>query len=158
MEAQRFPVATAAMLIRRPVADVFEAFVDPSITSNFWFTTGSARLDVGRRVTWTWATYGVTSEVDVVQLETNRRLVIEWDRETAHASRVEWTFSERAGDTTFVEIRNFGFSGDMDAQILRAIESTEGFALVLAGLKAWLEHGVRIGVVHDRHPDMWVKS
>jgi uncharacterized protein YndB with AHSA1/START domain len=30
------PVAKAAMLIRRPVADVFEAFVDPAITSKFW--------------------------------------------------------------------------------------------------------------------------
>ncbi|MBC7990984.1 MAG: polyketide cyclase, partial [Luteimonas sp.] len=28
------------MLIRRPVAEVFEAFVDPAITSRFWFTRG----------------------------------------------------------------------------------------------------------------------
>jgi hypothetical protein len=31
--------------------------------------------------------------------------------------------------------------------------STDGFALVLAGLKALLEHDVRLNLVHDRHPD-----
>ena len=30
--------AKAGMLIRRPVKDVFEAFVDPKITTKFWFT------------------------------------------------------------------------------------------------------------------------
>jgi uncharacterized protein YndB with AHSA1/START domain len=29
------------MLIRKPVAEVFEAFVDPAITSRFWFNKGS---------------------------------------------------------------------------------------------------------------------
>ena len=30
---------------------------------------------------------------------------------------------------------------------------TEGFALVLAGLKALLEHNIRLNLVRDRHPD-----
>jgi uncharacterized protein YndB with AHSA1/START domain len=30
--------AKAEMLIRRPVAEVFEAFVDPAVTTRFWFT------------------------------------------------------------------------------------------------------------------------
>lgn len=48
------PVAKAEMLIRRPVAEVFEAFVDPSITAKFWFSKGSGRLAVGKDVEWTW--------------------------------------------------------------------------------------------------------
>lgn len=36
------PVAYTAMLIRRPVAEVFEALVDPAITSQFWFTEATA--------------------------------------------------------------------------------------------------------------------
>ena len=38
------PVVTAAMLIRRPASEVFEAFVDPDITTKFWFTKSSGRL------------------------------------------------------------------------------------------------------------------
>ena len=47
-------VANAEMLIRRPVTEVFEAFVDPSVTSRFWFSEGSGRLEPGKRITWTW--------------------------------------------------------------------------------------------------------
>jgi uncharacterized protein YndB with AHSA1/START domain len=36
-------VAQTGMLIRRPVTEVFQAFVDPEITSKFWFTKGSGR-------------------------------------------------------------------------------------------------------------------
>ncbi len=32
------PVVKAEMLIRKPVTEVFEAFIDPTITTNFWFT------------------------------------------------------------------------------------------------------------------------
>ena len=33
------------MLIRRPPEDVFEAFADPAITTRFWFTKSSGRLE-----------------------------------------------------------------------------------------------------------------
>lgn len=39
----------AQMMIRKPVAEVFEAFVDPEITVNFWFTKSSNRLEPLRK-------------------------------------------------------------------------------------------------------------
>jgi hypothetical protein len=33
-----------------------------------------------------------------------------------------------------------------------AADSTQGFSLMLAGLKAFLEHGVRLNLVGDRYP------
>ena len=39
------PVAKAEMLIRKRVAEVFEAFVDPEIARRFWF---SGRLETGK--------------------------------------------------------------------------------------------------------------
>jgi uncharacterized protein YndB with AHSA1/START domain len=44
------PVAKAEMLIHRPVAEVFEAFVNPVITSKFWFSQGSGRLEAASRL------------------------------------------------------------------------------------------------------------
>lgn len=44
------PVVKVQMLIRKPVAQVFEALVDPAITSRFWFSKGSGRLEAGNRV------------------------------------------------------------------------------------------------------------
>ena len=72
------PVARTAMRIRRPVAEVFAAFVDPAITAKFWFTRGSARLTEGALVMWHWDMYGFAAEVRVTALELNRRIVVEW--------------------------------------------------------------------------------
>ena len=44
---QNPPVVRAQMLIRTPVAEVFEAFVDPNVTTKFWFTKSSGRLELG---------------------------------------------------------------------------------------------------------------
>src|SRR5262245_26941546 len=140
------------MLIRRPVADVFEAFVDPAITSRFWFTHGSGRLVPGTPITWHWDMYGFSVQVDVVAIEPNRRIAIDWSA-YGGPTKVEWIFRDRGDGTTFVGVTNTGFSGDEDEIVQQAIGGTEGFTIVLAGLKAWLEHGVALNLVADRFPD-----
>ncbi|HTV70320.1 MAG TPA: SRPBCC family protein [Rhizobiaceae bacterium] len=151
MSTAKDPVATAGMLIHKPLAEVFEAFVDPKITANFWFSEGTARLDAGKRVTWTWKMYGVSAEVGVIEIVPNQRIVMDWgDPGGSGKTRVVWAFEEKRGGS-FVTVENSGFKGD-DA-CAEAIGSTDGFALVLAGAKAWLEHGLRLNLVPDRHPD-----
>ncbi|RPH37964.1 polyketide cyclase [bacterium] len=140
------------MLIRRPVAQVFEAFVDPGITSKFWFTKGSGRLDAGKEVRWDWEMYGVSILVVVKSIEENKRILVEWPG-YGTPTTVEWTFTPRADDTTFVTITNTGFSGDEKTIIKQALDSTEGFAMVLCGLKAYLEHNIQLNLVADRFPD-----
>lgn len=144
-------IAKAEMQIRKPAAEVFEAFVDPATITKFWFTKSSGRLEPGRQVTWTWEMYGFSMPVDVKSVELNKRIVIEWPA-SATPTTVTWAFTERADNTTFVSITSTGFSGD-DAQA-QAIDSTEGFAFLLAGLKAYLEHGVLLHLVRDRFPDV----
>jgi uncharacterized protein YndB with AHSA1/START domain len=78
LQLTQAPVAKAAMLIRRPVAEVFEAFVDPDITSQFWFTKGSGRLEAGKQVQWDWGMYGFSVPVTVKSVEPNKRILIEW--------------------------------------------------------------------------------
>jgi uncharacterized protein YndB with AHSA1/START domain len=72
------PITRAEMLIRRPVAVVFDAFVDPAVTNRFWFTRGSKRLTEGDVATWHWDMYGVSAEVAVKAVERDRRILIEW--------------------------------------------------------------------------------
>jgi hypothetical protein len=66
---------------------------------------------------------------------------------------IEWVLTARPDDTTFVSVTNYGFQGDTDAQIAAAINSTEGFTFVLAGMKAYLEHNIQLNLVSDRFPD-----
>ena len=143
--------AKAAMLIRKPVREVFEAFVDPAITTKFWFTKSSGRLEPGARVRWEWEMYGASTEVAVRAFEQDRRLLIEWSGYAA-PNTVEWDFTALTADTTFVSITNAGFSGDAEAVAGQAVDSTGGFTMVLAGLKALLEHDILLNLVADRFP------
>ena len=144
--------AKTEMLIRRPVQEVFEAFIDPAVTSRFWFTHSSGRLEAGQQVRWDWEMYGFSVDVGVKAIDENRRIVIEWSAAGAPTT-VEWTFTPRPDGTTFVTITNTGFSGDQDEVARLAIAATEGFTFVLAALKALLEHDVVLNVVRDRFPD-----
>ena len=150
--------AQAAMLIRCPIDEVFNAFIDPSVTSKFWFSDGSAILrEAGQRATWRWSWYGVESPVEVLEIDTPQLLCVRWG-EGDDAGIVTWRFSSRGDGAAFVEIEHVGFSGDANAVLAQVRDSTEGFALVLAGAKAWLEHGVRLDLVPDRHPDAHVEA
>jgi len=73
MTLMKSPVARATMLIRRPVEEVFNAFVDPTVTTRFWFSRSSGQLAPGKTVTWYWDQYGVSGEVTVTALEKNQR-------------------------------------------------------------------------------------
>jgi uncharacterized protein YndB with AHSA1/START domain len=145
--------AKTEMLIRKPVAEVFEAFINPDITSQFWFTKGSGRLKPGARIQWDWEMYNVSAEVQVKDIEENKRIRIEWCSEGDFPTTVEWIFTSYGDDATFVSIRNFGFQGDVVAQ---ALGSTSGFTWVLAGLKAYLEHHIRLNLIADRFPEGFV--
>jgi uncharacterized protein YndB with AHSA1/START domain len=145
-------VAGAEMLIRRPVAEVFEAFVDPALTAHFWFSEGSGRLEQGQRLSWTWKWYDFTVDVDVKVVELNRRILVEWSA-YGNPTPIEWLFISRPDGTTLVTVTNKGFQGAVGEAAQAAIGATEGFAFVLAGAKAWLEHGIELNLVPDRFPD-----
>lgn len=145
------PVAKAAMLIRRPAAEVFEAFIDPAITSRIWFTKSTGRLEPGKHVTWTWEMYDASIEVDVKEIEPGKRIVIEWGNYGAMTT-VEWIFTRFQDDATYVTITNSGFQGDGDKVMKDALDSTGGFTWVLAGLKALLEHNIQLNVIADAFP------
>lgn len=150
LQLKQVPVAKTGMLIRKPVADVFKAFINPDITTEFWFTRSSGRLEPGKQVQWDWEMYGISTPVTVKSIEQNKRILIGWDAE--NPTTVEWIFTSLEDGTTFVSITEGGFTGDGDQLVEQATDSTSGFSLVLAGLKALLEHNVRLNLVADRFP------
>jgi uncharacterized protein YndB with AHSA1/START domain len=131
---------------------VFEAFVNPDITSKFWFSKGSGRLEAGKQVTWDWEMYHFSVPVNVKVVEQNARILVEWSAYGAPTS-IEWIFKPRPDGTTFVSVTNKGFPGSEAEAVQLALDATEGVAFVLAGAKALLEHNVKLNLVPDRFPD-----
>jgi uncharacterized protein YndB with AHSA1/START domain len=151
LQLTRVPTSETGMLIRRSVAEVFEAIVNPEITTKFWFTRSSGRLEVGRPVRWDWEMYDVSIEVTPKTIEPNRRILVEWPGYSG-PTLVEWTFTAYTDATTFVTVTESGFTGTGDELVKFVADSTQGFSLMLAGLKALLEHDVRLNLVQDRFP------
>ncbi len=148
------PIVRSEMLIRKPVEEVFEAFINPEITKKFWFTKSSDRLEVGKRVLWEWEMYGVSDEIYVREIEINKRILIE----SSDGTMIEWIFSPRNHNETFVSIENYGFVGEPDAVFNQCIDSMGGYTIVLCGLKALLEHNIVLNLVMDRAPDAHVNK
>ncbi len=152
MALQRAPVVRAQMLIRRPAPEVFGAFVNPEVTTRFWFTRSSGPVVPGARLTWEWEMYGASAAVTVREVEPDTRILIEWGDPPCP---VEWVFSPRPDGTTLVAVSNWGFVGSDDEAVAQALDSMGGFTSLLAGLKAYLEHGIELDLVRDHAPDSW---
>lgn len=151
MKTENNKFAKAEMLIRKPVSEVFQAFIDPEITSKFWFTKGSGKLQQDTKTEWTWEMYGFSLTVTTHVLQENKKIVVEWGN-PEESTLVEWVFTPLNEGETFVSITNSGFKGDSDKIIDQVRNSTEGFTLVLAGAKAYLEHKLQLNLVLDRFP------
>jgi uncharacterized protein YndB with AHSA1/START domain len=143
----------AEMLIRRPPDEVFRAFVDPTVTTRFWFTKSSGTMTPGAKLHWEWEMYGVSASVSVQAVEENRRIRFEWnDKPTT----VELEFTPWADGATYVQITETGLSGDGDEIVSHATDSTGGFTILLCALKALLEHDIVLTAVRDAHPKLLV--
>jgi uncharacterized protein YndB with AHSA1/START domain len=151
MTLTRVPVARTGMLVRKPTPQVFEAVVNPEITSKFWFSKGSGRLETGKQVRWDWESHDVSVEVTARSVEPHSRVLIEWPGYSG-PTRVEWTFQSIPDGTTFVRVSESGWTGDADKLVRYVADSTQGFTLMLAGMKALLEHNIHLNLTLDRYP------
>ena len=141
--------AEAQMLIRKPASQVFEAFIDPSLTKNFWFTKGSDRLTLNKKITWTWEMYNVSTTVTAKEILENEKILFEWD---TPPRMVEFKFKKLGDDSTFVTVKEWGYNKTGD-ELLEAIKnSTAGFTTVLDGLKAFLEYNINLNLIADKYP------
>lgn len=144
-----FSQAHARMMIRKPVAEVFNAFIDPALTRNFWFTRSDGKLELNKTVVWEWEMYNVSASVWVRELKQNSRIVIEWGEP---ATNVEFQFQQISEGATYVQIVESGYQETGDKLLKHIIDSTGGFTTVLDGLKAYLEHGINLNLIADKFP------
>jgi uncharacterized protein YndB with AHSA1/START domain len=149
MKDNRLKCAEAQMLIRKPVAEVFEALIDPALTKNFWFTKASGRLEVNKKLTWEWEMYHVSTPVMAKEILQNEKILFVWDEQP---KTVEFKFQSLSDSSTFVTVTECGYSETGD-QLLAVIKrSTGGFTTVLDGLKAFMEHNINLNLVADKFP------
>src|SRR5918996_3287051 len=136
----KVPSVNVGLLIRTAPEQVFEALVEPAITTRFWYTRSSGPMSPGAQLRWDWEMYGVSSEESVHHVEPDRRIGFSWNSYDPTApTTVDIRLDPRPGGATYVQVTETGFSGDGDTVVQQVAASTEGFTFVLCALKAWLE-------------------
>jgi uncharacterized protein YndB with AHSA1/START domain len=148
-----------AARIARPVHEVFEAVADPDKLSHY-FTTGGAkgRLEAGKTVTWDFHDFPGAFPVQVIEVEPDRKIVLEWKANEGEPPNVEggetkavdynttvtMTFTPLDGDTrTMVEIEEKGWR-ETEGALKASYGNCQGWAQMLAALKAWMEYGINL--------------
>ena len=112
MNQEKKQFAEAGMLIRKPVEQVFEAFINPEITVNFWFSKSTGRLDENDEVIWTGEIFDHSVPVFISSIIPNKKIIIQWGNYNEKTT-VEWTFIPMDKSRTFVKIVNSGFKGTL---------------------------------------------
>lgn len=140
----------AAIRIRRPPAEVFDAFANADAMSRFWFTRRDDGLREGEPVTWFLGSGEDAMAFDVLVQELRRpdRIVIEWENGGA-ATQVTWSIEETDEGDSILTIEESGFTGTEEAIVERALDSTGGFNQVIVAAKALIEHGVGLDLIAD---------
>lgn len=147
------PSAKVGMLIRRPARDVFQAIVDPAVTSKIWYTKSSGKMTPGAELTWEWEMYGASTQASVKEVDENSRIVFTWGNYTPdNPTTVEFRFIPMPDGTTYVQVTETGFTGTGDELVRYVTDSTGGFTFLISALKALLEHNIVLGLVTDAHP------
>lgn len=135
--------------ISKPVAEVFEAIADPAKLSHY-FTTGGAkgRLETGATVTWDFADFPGAFPVEVVEVESNRRIVLRWDASegdgpAGYSTTVTIDFEALGNGRTLVSITEHGWR-ETPAGLKASYGNCMGWSQMLAALKAWIEYGINL--------------
>lgn len=146
MQPSKALAAKVRVLIRRPAAEVFRAITAPEMLVQFWLAEASGPLTPGARVEWQFMVPGISDQVSVKAFEPNTHLLVEFSDGTS----ARWELTSRADGHTVLEVSNWGFRGTHDEVIEQALESTQGFAIVLSDLKLLLEQGRSPNLTRDK--------
>lgn len=137
-------VARASMLIRRPAAEVFDAFVHPDKITKFWLEGTTGPLAKGAQVRWRFMVPGATETVTVTALEHPRRIAFDWS--DGNSVNIAFEAHDPGATRVVVEVAGFGNESPVD----QVVNTTEGFSIVLCDLKTLLESGRSANLVRDK--------
>ena len=127
--------------ILKPVHEVFDAVVDPKKMSNYFISCASGPIKPGR-VEWEFGDVGAKVSIDVLEVEENRRIVLE---SSALGPRIRTTieFAADGPGATVVRVTESAFAMTEEGVKL-ALGQNAGWTYTLCGLKAYVQFGINL--------------
>lgn len=137
---------TVQMLIKKPISEVFEAFINPEITTKFWFTKSTGVLEENKTIVWEWEMYNAKAEIEVLNCIKNQLITLSWGE---HPAKADFKFTENSKGT-YVEISYYDFNENRNDIIQHIADNVGGFTTVLDGAKAYLEKEIQLDLISDK--------
>lgn len=137
------PKFQVQLKIRKPVADVFDAVVDPQKLSSYFVKTASGPLAAGATVEWSFAEAPKPFPVHVREVEANARIVFEWPAAGGYETCVTMEFVALDSDNTMVKISEQGWRDDAEG-VKGSYGNAGGWMHMLCCLKARLEYDISL--------------
>jgi uncharacterized protein YndB with AHSA1/START domain len=139
------PKFQTQLKIRKPVAEVFEAVVNPARLSGYFVSSASGPLAEGKTVQWKFAEAGdKVFDVAVREVVKDERIVFEWPTYSGgYLTRVEMVFKRLDGGDTMVQISESGWRAD-EAGFKDSYGNAGGWMHMLCCLKARLEYDINL--------------
>ena len=128
------------MKIQKPANEIFEAFVNPEMIGNFWFSSSSERWKEGKTVTLRYEEYDAQGDIHIVEIQEQKKIVFEW----AGNHKVTITFIQEEKGSTIVGVKEEGFDVDSENVINELVDNKEGWVYMLTCLKGYMEYGVNL--------------
>ena len=130
--------------IRKPIAEVFDAVVDPKKLSGYFVGQASGPLVAGATVQWKFPELDKPFPVVVREVVKDEKVVFEWESaEGGYNTRVEMAFKPMDGGATMVQVAESGWKQTPEGQ-KASYGNAGGWMHMLACLKAYLEYGINL--------------
>jgi uncharacterized protein YndB with AHSA1/START domain len=138
------PKFKVQLKIRKPVAEVFDAVVDPKKLSGYFVERGSGPLEPGATVKWKFPELDEEFPVVVRDVIANERLTFEWEAaEGGYNTLVEMVFKPLDDGATMVQVTESGWR-PTEKGIEASYGNAGGWMHMMACLKAYLEYGINL--------------
>lgn len=132
-------VAKASIQVQKPIADVFEAIINPEKMTKYFISESSGKLETGKELHWKFPEFPDTCTIQEIKIETNRLISFVWDKGTI----VNILLEAQEDQSTVVKVTEDG-KAYTEENLKWVIGNTEGWANFLACMKAYLEYGIQL--------------
>lgn len=131
--------AKATLQIQKPIAEVFEAIVNPEKMTKYFISKSTGRMETGKELTWEFPEWNDTFTVKVTEVQADKSVSFVWDKETV----VNITLEELPDKSTLVKVTE-GEKELNEKNLEWCLGNTFGWANFLDCMKAYLEYDINL--------------
>jgi uncharacterized protein YndB with AHSA1/START domain len=144
MESAQQLEIKAGLQVLKPIAEVFDAIVDPDKMKNYFISQSSGYMKEGATLRWKFPEMDLEFEVTMGKIEKPGYISFHWDGAMdGEQTLVEMNLQAVENNITFITITEKRKENN-EKGIKWLKNNTEGWANFLACLKAWMEYGIHL--------------